>query len=345
MKYLTGLLPLYLSLVLASPAFADDESPAYSNHRQLRVWRDAQGEHPVETPADWAKRRAHILQGMQQAMGKLPDRTNLPPLDVQITDRLEGPGFTRLTLSFAADQNDRVPCYLFLPAGRGDHRVPGILALHQTTNTGKGQPAGLADSENLHYGLELAKRGYVVLVPDYPSFGDYKYDFNADSYTSGSMKGIFNHMRAVDLLQSRPEVDPARIGTIGHSLGGHNAMFVGVFDERIKVIVSSCGWTPLHDYYHGKLDGWTSDRYVPSIRDKYGLDPDKVPFDMYEIVAALAPRGFFSNSPLHDNNFEVAGVRKAIAEARGIYELLGAPRAVASSLSRRRTRVSARHSE
>jgi cephalosporin-C deacetylase-like acetyl esterase len=44
------------------------------------------------------------------------------------------------------------------------------------------------------------------------------------------MKGIFNHMRAVDLLCSRPEVDPKRIGAIGHSLGGHNAMFVGLFD-------------------------------------------------------------------------------------------------------------------
>ena len=272
-------------------------------------------------------------------MGKLPDRSKLGPLDVQITDKLEGPGFTRLTLSFAADQHDRVPCYLFLPAGQ--HKpAPGILALHQTTPTGKGQPAGLADSENLHYGVELARRGYVVLAPDYPSFGDYKYDFNADAYTSGSMKGIFNHMRAIDLLQSRPEVDPA-IGAIGHSLGGHNAIFVGVFDERVKVIVSSCGWTPFHDYYGGKLAGWTSDRYVPSIRDTYHLDPDKVPFDLYEMVAALAPRGFFSNSPLHDSNFDVEGVRKAIAEVRPIYRAVGRCRQAASALSRRRPRVSA----
>jgi putative membrane-bound dehydrogenase-like protein len=318
-----SLLLLFLSAVPLAAA-DDDEMPVYPNHRQLRVWRDAAGEHPVETPADWARRRAHILQGMQQAMGKLPDRSQLGPLDVRVTDRQSGPGFTRLTLSFGADQQDRVPCYLFLPQVPAGQRVPGILALHQTTPTGKGQPAGFADSENLHYGLELAKRGYVVLVPDYPSFGDYAYDFNADTYTSGSMKGIFNHMRAVDLLASRGEVDPARIGVIGHSLGGHNAMFVGVFDERIKVIVSSCGWTPFHDYYGGQIAGWTSDRYVPSIRDVYKLDPDKVPFDLYEIVAALAPRAFFSNSPLHDGNFEVAGVRKVIAEATPIYELLGA---------------------
>ena len=298
--------------------------PEYANHRQLRVWRDAKGEHPVETPADWAKRRAHILLGMQQAMGKLPDRTKLGPLDVKVTERSEGPGYVRYSLSFVAEGNDRVPCYLFVPANLKGKRAPAMLALHQTTVTGKGQPAGLADSENLHYALELVRRGYVVLAPDYPSFGDYKYDFSADRYTSGSMKGIFNHMRAVDLLVSREEVDPARIGAIGHSLGGHNAMFVGVFDERIRLVVTSCGWTPLHDYYGGKLEGWTSDRYVPAIRDRYKLDPDKVPFDMYEIVAAIAPRGFFSVSPLHDSNFEVTGVRKAIAEAKPIYDLLGA---------------------
>jgi hypothetical protein len=49
-----------------------------------------------------------------------------------------------------------------------------------------------------------------------------------------------------------------------------------------------------------------------------------VPFDFYEVVAALAPRPFFSNSPLHDSNFDVAGVRKAEAVARPVYELLGA---------------------
>jgi putative membrane-bound dehydrogenase-like protein len=312
-------------LMSSSASWADDSaSPTYPDHRVLGVWRDAAGEHPVKSPADWAHRRAHILDGIQQAMGKLPDRSKLGPLDVRVSDQFKGPNFTRYTLSFVADEGDRVPCYLFVPEGLGGKRAPGVLALHQTTPTGKGQPAGLADSENLHYALELAKRGYVVLAPDYPSFGDYKYDFNADGYSSGSMKGIFNHMRAVDLLASRDEVDPQRIGAIGHSLGGHNAIFVGVFDERIKVIVSSCGWTPLHDYYGGKLTGWTSDRYVPAIRDVYKLDPDRVPFDLCEMVAALAPRAFFSNSPMHDGNFEVEGVRKAIAEVKPIYDLLGA---------------------
>ena len=52
----------------------------------------------------------------------------------------------------------------------------------------------------------------------------------------------------MDLLQSRPEVDPEKIGVIGHSLGGHNAMFTAVFDERLKVIVSNCGFTSFPKY-------------------------------------------------------------------------------------------------
>jgi acetyl esterase/lipase len=138
------------------------------------------------------------------------------------------------------------------------------------------------------------------------------------------MKGILNHLRAVDVLLSLPEVDPERIGVIGHSLGGHNAMFVGAFDQRLKAVVSSCGWTPFHDYYGGKIAGWTSDRYMPRLRTTYELDPNRVPFDFYEVVAALAPRGFFSNSPLGDDNFAVAGVKKAEVKAREVFALLGA---------------------
>jgi acetyl esterase/lipase len=262
---------------------------------------------------------------MQEAMGPLPDRSKLPPLDVQVAEQVDGDGFVRLSLTYLAEGTDRVPAYLLLPKDRpARRRVAAMLALHQTTSIGKKEVAGEGGSPNLAYAKELAQRGYVVLAPDYPSFGDYRYDFAKDDYTSGTMKGIFNHTRCVDLLQSREEVDPERIGVIGHSLGGHNAMFVGVFDERLKVVVSSCGWTPFHDYYAGKIAGWTSDRYMPRLRDQYNLDPDRVPFDFYEIVAALAPRAFFSNSPLHDGNFDVAGVRKGVAEAKKAFDLLGA---------------------
>lgn len=311
------------ALSQADPAPIADR---YRDHRQLTSYIDDAGqEHPIKTREDWAIRRQHILAGMQAAMGKLPGREHLPPLDVQVLETVAGKGFTRFKISFVAEAGDRVPAHLFLPDAAKAGKTPAMLALHQTTAIGKDEPAGLGGLPNLHYGLELAQRGYVVLVPDYPSFGDYKYDFKAAPYASGTMKGIFNHMRAVDLLESRSEVDPERIGVIGHSLGGHNAMFVAAFDERLKVVVSSCGWTPFHDYYDGKIAGWTSDRYMPRLRDVYALDPDRVPFDFYEVVASFAPRGFFSNSPIGDDNFAVAGVKKGAAAAAPIYQLFGHP--------------------
>ena len=71
------------------------------------------------------------------------------------------------------------------------------------------------------------------------------------------MKGIWNNMRAVDVLSGLPEVDPGRIGAIGHSLGGHNAIFIALFDERIRAVVSSCGFDDFPHYNGGKIGGWS----------------------------------------------------------------------------------------
>lgn len=312
-------------LLLPTVAAGEEGGASYPDHSCLMVYRDAdRREQPVRTKDDWAIRRRHILVGMQEAMGPMPDRAKRPPLEMQVKERVEGDGFERLTIAFQVEENDWLPAYLYRPTGGAPRqRVAAMLALHPTSPLGKGVVAGLGPRENRAYGLELAQRGYVVLAPDYPPYGDYKYDFEADRYVSGTMKGIVNHMRCVDLLQTLGEVDPERIGVIGHSLGGHNAMFVAAFDERLKVVVSSCGWTPFHDYYGGKIKGWTSDRYMPRLNDVYGLNPNRVPFDFYEVVGALAPRPFLSNSPVKDDNFAVAGVEKAVAKAKDVYGLFG----------------------
>jgi dienelactone hydrolase len=310
--------------ICQSDALAETSPPGYTDHSRLMVYLDGNGvEQPVKSPDDWSIRRKHILDGMQAAMGQLPDRVDMSPLDVKVTTREAGRGYVRLTISLVAKSTDRVPAYLYLPeVSPAGKPVAAMLALHPTSPLGKDVVDGRGPRPNRAYARELAERGYVVLAPDYPSFGDYTYDFADDEYVSGTMKGVFNHMRCVDLLQSRPEVDPRRIGVMGHSLGGHNAMFVGAFDERLKVIVSSCGWTPFHDYYGGNIRGWTSDRYMPRLNDVYRLDPDRLPFDFYEVVAALAPRAFFSSSPLHDGNFGVRGVRKAEQKAGQVFTLL-----------------------
>jgi len=142
------------------------------------------------------------------------------------------------------------------------------------------------------------------------------------------MKGIWNHRRALDLLQSLPEVDGERIGCIGHSLGGHNSLFVAVFDERVKVVVTSCGFNSFKKYYGGDLTGWSHKGYMPRIESVYGKNPDKMPFDFTELLGALAPRPVFINAPLHDDNFEVSGVDDCVRAAEPVYALLGAKGAI-----------------
>ena len=307
-----------------------------AQHQQLGYYLDADGRRqPIDTPEAWERRRKQVLQGMEAVMGPLPadvrdgsGRTR--PLDLKVLAEVEQAGIPRQTISFASRNGERVTAYLYIPKDikPGEKRA-AMLALHPTGAPGKEIVAG-GGKANREYGFELAQRGYVVVAPDYVTFGDQKsHDFAKDDYASGTMKGIVDHMRCVDLLQSRADVDPEQIGVIGHSLGGHNAIFVAVFDPRIKAIVSSCGWCPFHDYYEGKkLANWAQQRYMPWVVEKFNASPDAMPFDFYELVAALAPRPFYSNSPLRDSNFDYRGVKKAGRECRKIYDLLGASTAL-----------------
>jgi len=299
----------------------------YPDHTNLLVFRDTSGRlRPVQTPADWGIRRAHVLANMQQVMGQLPDPSRRVPLHVQVLAEERTPHYVRRKIRFTAEPGDQVPAWLLIPNNLS-RPAPAMLCLHPTCRLAKDEVAGLGGRPTRHYGHELACRGYVCLVPDYPSFGEYKYDFRAarDRYLSGSMKAVWNNVRALDVLESLPEVDRDRIGVIGHSLGAHNALFTAVFDLRIRAVISSCGFTAFHRYYGGDLTGWTSDRYMPLIRDRYGCDPDKVPFDFHEVVAAIAPRALFVNAPLRDVNFDVDGVREVVEEARKVYALFGRP--------------------
>ncbi|HNR06476.1 MAG TPA: alpha/beta fold hydrolase [Saprospiraceae bacterium] len=287
---------------------------------------------PVTNPAEWEIKRKQVLKGMEEAMGALPSREGLPPMDVEYTDSLEEAAYTRYDIRFVAAVNEILPAYLYIPRDKGENqKFPAMLALHETDSIGKKSVDGQGKNKNLAYAKELAVRGYVVIAPDYPGFGDLQpYDFSSDRYWSGTMKGIFDHIRCIDLLVSRPEVDSGRIGVIGHSLGGHNALFVGAFDTRLKAIISSCGWTPFADYdigpfavekYGGRLGPYAQERYMPLLRDKYHLEDALFPFDFTDIIASLAPRAFFSNSPERDDNFDVRGVRKGIGEAMKVYRM------------------------
>jgi dienelactone hydrolase len=301
------------------------EPPAYPDKTNLLVWKDADGkDHPIRTADDWAKRRQHILDNMQLVMGPLPEASKKVPLDPKIIDEKEFDTFKRVKLTIAVEKGDRLPCYLLIPKKR-DGKLPAVLCLHPTSrDLGKGVAVGLGPKMDRGYAVHLAERGYVTLAPDYVNMGEYQFDAYMNGYVSATMKGIWNHMRCVDYLQSLSEVDGERIGAIGHSLGGHNAIFVGVFDERIKCVVSNCGFCSFPTYMKGNLAGWSHDGYMPLIKTKYELKPEKMPWDFTEAVAALAPRAFLASAPQKDHNFDLPGVKDCMAAAEPVYKLLKA---------------------
>jgi dienelactone hydrolase len=295
-------------------------APFYADKQDLLIYLEAGEPKPITTPQDWEHRRRHIVEGMESVMGRFP-KGERPPLDIQVVEEVPLDGYVRKGITFAAGPDDRVPAYLMIP----DHpNGAGILALHPTGELGKGIVAGLGERPNRDYAHELAQRGYVVVAPDYPYMGDSQKDPYELGYVSGAMKGIYNHSRAVDLLVSMPEVESGRVGAIGHSLGGHNALFVGVFEPRVRAIVTSCGFNAFPKYKGGDLTGWSSDKYMPRIAALYGKDPRRMTFDFTEVLAALAPRAVFVSAPLGDDNFEVSGVNDCLRAALPVFEMFDA---------------------
>ncbi len=314
-----------LAIVLALVGIARaDEPPFYADKTNLLVYLDADKQLPVRTPDDWTKRRVHILANMQLVMGPMPTMAK-PPLDVKYEGDENFATFTRKKLTFAAGPaGNRVPAYLLVPKGITGKR-PAILCLHPTSkNLGKGIPAGLGPNADLHYAVHLAERGYITLAPDYVHSGGYRFDPYQNGYVSATMLGIWNHRAAIDLLQSLPEVDGDNIGVIGHSLGGHNSLFVAAFDPRIKAVVTNCGFCSFPTYMKGNLAGWSHAGYMPRIKDVYQMKPEKMPFDFPEVLAAIAPRAVLAIAPIEDHNFDVDGVKSCVAAAQPVFKLLGA---------------------
>ena len=299
-------------------------APFYSDKSRLLVYRDGKGiERRVLSPQDWEVRRYHILLNFQKVAGPLPPEERRVALGLRSLEEEDLGDIIRSKVVFMSEPGSPVFAHLFIPKGLPGPS-PAALCLHQTTPQGKDEPAGLSGNPDFFYALELSRRGFVTLAPDYPGFGEDKSDPYSQGYESATMKGVWNHMRAVDVLVSLPQVDPERVVVIGHSLGGHNAIFVALFDPRLKAVVTSCGFTSFKKYYGGDLSGWSHKGYMPRVASAYGKNPDQMPFDFPELVAALAPRPIFINAPQYDGNFDASGVDDCVRAAQAVYDFLGA---------------------
>ena len=317
------------ALTVVLPASAADRL----DRNNLLTYRAPSGEiERARNVADWQKRRAEILAGMQEIMGPLPGAAKRVPLDVKIASETDCGTYVRREISYAAEPGARVPAFLLLPkkALAGGASVRGVLALMPTNATEGNRPVvglhGPAPKPGRTYGQELAERGFAVIVPPYPHLADYTPDLEGLGYRSGTMKAIWDNIRALDVLDATPGVKQGNYGAIGHSLGGHNSIYTAVFDDRIKAIVSSCGFDSYLDYYAEKPamwkpgQGWTQNRYMPRLAE-YAERKADIPFDFHELVGALAPRAFLAIAPVGDANFKWQSVARIIAAAKPVYAL------------------------
>ena len=325
-----------LFMLVFSPLIIRGEEPKSSSEfsRSLLEHRVQNGAAaPITNRKDWLVRRAQIVRSMQIVMGPFPSGDQRGTPAVSVLEEHDAGTYLRRLITYASEPGSQTPAYLCIPkrAFEGKERVPAVLCLHPTDNkVGHEVVLGLGGRSGRQYAAELAERGYVTIAPAYPHLANYWPNLGKLGYVSGTMKAIFDNTRALDLLTSLPYVDSSRgFGAIGHSLGGHNAIFTAALDERISVLAISCGFDSFRDYYGGAErnwyfgKGWCQMRYMPRMSDYRGK-LDAIPFDFHELLGALAPRPVYINAPQRDANFRWKSVAACVKEARGVYELLEA---------------------
>lgn len=319
----------------ASPAPAIDVGPASAPRlprTNLLVFHHRSGAvQPVTSPAEWRQRRAEIVRGFESVAGVLPGKEKRCPLAPQVLETRECSTFVRRLITYESEPGSRVPAYLCIPkaALESKQKFPAVLCLHPTDSQfGHRVLVEYVNQAYRVYARELVERGFVVLAPAYPLLANYQPDLQALGWQSGTLKAVWDNQRGLDLLDALPFVRHGKYGAIGHSLGGHNAIYTALLEDRIKVVVSSCGFDSYLDYYGGDPRnwsperGWCQTRYMLKLADYRGRLAD-IPFDFHELLGALAPRAVFVNAPLEDSNFKARSVADVVQAAAAVYRLYG----------------------
>ena len=288
----------------------------------------------LETRDDWHMRR-QILKKRYLDLLRDHHKPQKPSLELQVHESVEvDEVYIRKLISYAVEEDERAHAYLGIPLER-ESRRPGIVALHGTYKNGKQRAAGLVDNPDKAYLDHLCRRGYVVIAPEHfvsghrvPPEGPYETArfYRKHPQWTAVGKFTYEHSIAVDVLQSLPEVDPQRIGALGHSLGGHGTFFLAAYDERVRASVCNCGAAFFRHNF--RVEAWARDHwyvYFGHIRPGI-LEGRLPPIDFHEIIALIAPRAFLDVSGLNDGD-PITQRQRILMNLKimDVYELSGAP--------------------
>ena len=293
--------------------------------RELQQRENAVAE--VRTIADAERRKQLVRERILKAMGGLPDYKG--PLNARITGRIRNESFTIEKVIYQSLPGIFVTANLYRPNQPG--RYPAILL--QSGHVQEGKP------ESQRLAANLALKGFVVLAFDPMGQGEREQTFSpqldrsaAGGATNEHLQAetqniligqgiaryfIWDAMRSLDYLTSRPEVDPTRIGAVGCSGGGATTTYIGALDPRIKAVASACSTNSFRvmfarpfpkGEYHGEMG-------LPGFLAQ-GLDTA-------DFVELSAPKPWFIMATEGDF-FTPDGAQIVYEEARRWYRLYGA---------------------
>jgi dienelactone hydrolase len=208
----------------------------------------------IKTPEDIARRQKELRAFFLRSLGDLPERT---PLNPRVVGTLPRDGYRVEKVIFESRPGHHVTANLYIP--EGNPPFPGILL-----------PCGHSDNGKAYVDYQkacilLAKNGMAVLCYDPIGQGERNQRLDAQGKpairgtTEHTMAGIgamlvgrqlasyriWDGLRALDYLASRPEIDPARLGCTGNSGGGTMTAYLMALDDRIAVAAPSCFITSL----------------------------------------------------------------------------------------------------
>ena len=257
-------------------------------------------------------------------LGKLPERNR--PIKVQLISREETNDLIIERLMLDINGIEQVPAYFTKPKNSSG-KLPVVLFNHShfgQYNVGKDEFLfGRKEMQSPPYAAALAKQGYAGLCIDAWAFGKRAGRSEQDIFKDMLWKGqvmwgmmVYDNLRALDYLETRPDVDMKRVATMGMSMGSTMAWWLAALDDRIKVCVDLCCLTDfdelikenglsLHGIYY----------YVPDLRTH---------FTTSQINALIAPRAHFGLAGRYDPLTPVKGLEKIDAHLKEVYKAAGA---------------------
>lgn len=301
----------------AAPVRGEDFTTLYGAARaQARQISQASLAVPY-APAVWSASLAERREQWREMLGlsPLPERT---PLNAQVTGILERGDYVVEKVYFEAIPGAYVVGNLYRPA-EVKERLPAVLYLC-------GHSIGKAAPGYQAHPRWFAQHGYVALVLDPIQLGEAqgyhhgtyhqgRWDWQSRGYTPAGTE-VWNAMRALDYLETRPDVDASRMGVTGLSGGGVISWCLGGADERVKVVVPVC--------QSGSIEQVVTDRSTDGHCDcAFWINHYR--WCWSDVGAVIAPRAFLIASGSEDVLWRPSGYRDVAHRIRKQYAALGAP--------------------